>query len=359
MSDSFNYAALIVARQSRGCTQTDVAQAAGISQGLISKVENGVRSLSREHAQKVANYLGYPVNLFFESGPILEGKSGCLYHRKRKTLPAKTLDLLEGRMGVRLINTRHILHGLEIVAERSFHTLDPDEFGGPENVAHALRRAWRIPPGPIRNLVVLVESAGAIIVMSSFGTQKLFGMSQWTTRDHPLFFLNADTPMEELRWTIAHELAHLTMHGTPTSGDLEQEADAFAGEFLAPRSLLLPDLLGLNFGRLPALKMYWRLSMKALIKRAEVVGAVNRQEAVRLYKQYSARRWNNAEPYPLPAESPTLVREAARVHLEEHGYTWRELAQAARLDEQELRRELLGDAPEVGAKLRPLSLVRD
>ncbi len=234
MSDSFNYAALIVARESRGRTQAEVARAGGISQGLISKVESGVRPLLLEHAEKVADYLGYPVTLFYESGPILEGKSGCLYHRKRKTLPAKTLDLLQGRMGVRLINTRHLLHGLEIVGERTFHTLDPDEFGGPESVAIALRRAWRVPAGPIRDLVALVELAGAIIVMSSFGTQKLFGMSQWTTRDHPLFLLNADTPMEELRWTIAHELAHLTMHGTPTSGDPEQGADASAGDFLAP-----------------------------------------------------------------------------------------------------------------------------
>ncbi len=104
--------------------------------------------------------------------------------------------------------------------------------------------------------------------------------------------------------------------------------------------------------------MHWRLSMKALIKRSEVIGAVSRQEAVRLYKQYSARRWTNAEPYPLPAESPTLVREAARVHLEEHGYTWEELASAARLSEDELRRELLGDT-EAETKARPLSLVRD
>lgn len=355
MSDSFNYAALIVARESRGRTQAEVAQAAGISQGLISKAENGVRPLSGEHAEKVADFLGYPVTLFYESGQILEGKSGCLYHRKRKTLPARALDLIEGQMGIRLINTRHLLHGLEIVGERAFHTLDPDEFGGPESVAMALRRAWRIPSGPIRDLVALVESAGAIIVMSSFGTRKLLGMSQWTTFDHPLFLLNADTPMEELRWTIAHELAHLTMHGTPTSGDPEQEADAFAGEFLAPRSLILPDLQGLTFGRLPALKMHWRLSMKALIKRAEVIGAIGRQEAVRLYKQYSARRWNNAEPYQVSLESPTLVHRAAQVHLEEHGYTLRELAAAVRLTEDELRRELLGD---VWSKPQPLSLVR-
>ncbi len=351
----FNYKALQVARESRSRTQAQVAEATGISQGLISKVENGVRALSRNQSEAVAAFLDYPVELLYEPGPLLEGKSGCLYHRKRKTLPAKVLSSLDARMAVRLVNTRRMLNGIEIAGARTFHTLDPEEFDGPEQVAAALRRAWRLAPAPIDNLVHLLESAGAIIVMSSFGHHKLFGMSQWTTRDHPLFFLNSDTPMEELRWTIAHELGHLTMHGTPTSGDMEEEADAFAGEFLAPKGLVMPDLQGLTFARLPALKMKWRLTMKALIKRAEVIGAVDRPQAIRLYKQYSAHRWHNAEPYPLPLESPTLLREAATVHVRDHGYSYEELAQAVRLPEPEMRRELLGDD---GGSPTRLSVVR-
>ncbi|MCU1678223.1 MAG: DNA-binding protein [Frankiales bacterium] len=342
MSESFNYAAFIVARESRGRTQAEVASAAGVAQGVISLVENGVKALTPDQAQRAAEFLHYPVTLFYETGSILEGKSGCLYHRKRKTLPAKTLRQLDGRMGVTLINARHMMMGLEIEPERNFHSLDPDEYGGPASVAFALRRAWRVAPGPVRELVALVESAGAIIVMTSFGTPKLFGMSQWT-RDFPLFYLNADTAMEELRWTIAHELGHLVMHGTPTSGDPEAEADEFAGEFLAPRDLILPDLRDLTIARLPALKSKWRLSMKALIKRAEVLAAISRDDSVRLYKQYSARRWNNNEPYPLPIEEPTLVASAARVHFSEHGYTFAQLAEAVRLREDELRSsDLLG-----------------
>ena len=354
MNEPFNPAVLTSARNSRTRTETDVAKATGVSQGLISKVENGVRVPSRDDTAKIASYLGYPLALFYEPGPVDTGRSPCPYHRKRKTLPATILNTINGRMSVRLINIRRLFHGLEMEGDRTFHTLDPDEFGSPERVAQALRTAWRVPYGPIRQLVTLIESAGGIVTSSSFGTAKLFGMSQWTTTDHPLFFLNADTAMEELRWTIAHELGHLTMHGFPTSGDLEAEADAFAGEFLAPRSLIFPDLKQLTFGRLPALKMHWGISMKAVIKRAEVIGAIDRAAATRLYKQYSARRWNNAEPYSLPHESSSLIREAARVHFEDHGYSLIELADAVRLSEAELRRELL----ETHAAPLPLSIVR-
>lgn len=342
MTGTFNPEALMVARESRGRSQDEVGRAAGdLSQGAISKIENAVFAPAPDVVDRIAAFLGFPAEFFYESGPLREGKSGCLYHRKRKTVPAKKLNAINATMAVRLINTRRLLNGLEVASERQFHAMDPDEYGSPEAVAAALRTAWRIADGPIRDLVALIESAGGIVLMTSFGTHKLFGMSQWTTRDLPLFFLNSDSAMEELRWTIAHELGHLTMHATPTSDDLEGQADAFAGEFLAPRRLLLPDLRRLEFARLPTLKMHWRISMKALIKRAEVLGAIERDQAVRLYKQYSARHYNNAEPFPLPIEQPTLIGQAARVHLDDHGYTPKQLATAVRLLPNELA-DLLG-----------------
>jgi len=350
----FNPEALIVARESRGETQSALASAIGVQQGYISKVENGIYAPSPEHVQAMGAYLNYPATFFYESGPILQGKSGCVYHSKRKTVPAKILNRLDGTMAVRLINARHLLNGLEMTQERSFHAMDPDEYGSPEAVARALRIAWRMPDGPVRDLVRLIESSGGIILLSSFNTHKLFGMSQWTTVDQPLFFLNADIPMEDLRWTIAHELGHLVMHSIPTSEDIEAQADGFAGEFLAPRRLILPDLKALSFGKLPALKMHWRLSMKALIKRAESIGAIDRNHAAKLYKQYSARRWNFSEPHTLPLEQPSLIRAAASVHFQEHGYDVKELAEAVRLSES----ELVGDFLQETASPRTLSLVK-
>lgn len=85
-------------------------------------------------------------------------------------MPAKMVNQLDGVMAVRLVNARHLLNGLELIGERSFHQMDPDEYGSPEAVARALRIAWRMPDGPVRDLVKLIESAGGIILMRSFGT---------------------------------------------------------------------------------------------------------------------------------------------------------------------------------------------
>lgn len=339
---NINPEALIIGRESRGRSQKEVADAAGVTQGLISKAENGLVNISPDDLARVAEYLHLPSRFFYEPGRLREAGSACLYHRKRKTLPAKILRRLDARMYVRNSNTRRLLNGLNIEGDRSFHTMDPDEYGGsPVEVARALRSAWKLPDGPIPNLTTLIESAGGIIVAEDFGNRKLFGMSCWLSTGRPLFFLNAAMPIADLRWTIAHELGHLTMHATAPDGDPEAQAEAFAGEFLAPESLFRPSVRKLTFDKLGQLKAYWRISMKAIIKCSEAIGAIDRRAAVRLYKQHSARGYNNIEPYPVPPEEPTLIKQAIQVHLQQHGYTREELAEAALLTVDEFARDFL------------------
>lgn len=341
-SELLNGEALQVARYSRGHSQKDVGDAAGVSQGMISKAEDGSTPLTAEAVEAVARYLGYPVEFFYEPDRIREVGSACLYHRKRKTLPATILRKLDARMYIRNVNVHKLFADLDVEGQRIFHTLDPDEFGGPVEVARRLRAAWRIPEGPIPNLTALIESAGGIVVMEDFGTHKLFGMSCWTTRGHPLFFLNSAIPAADLRWTLAHELGHLTMHHVVPSEDPEDQADAFAGEFLTPQAAFRPSVRRLTFDRLPQLKAHWRISMKAVIVGATKVGAIDKQTSVRLYKQHSAHGYNRAEPFPLSPEPPSLVRQAVDVHLSEHGYSVEELARVVRLDPDEFSREFLG-----------------
>lgn len=353
-TDRVNSQALIIARESRGKSQEDVAGATGVSQGHISKAENDIYNLSPDQIERVADYLEYPVSLFYEPGFLREGASNCLYYRKRKTLPAKVLARVNATMMLRNINVHHILNGIELVAPRQFYALDLDDFGSPAAAARALRSAWRLPDGPIVNMVALIESAGGVIVLAPFGHRKLFGMSSWTPHGHPLFYLNSEIPMEDLRYTIAHELGHLAMHGVPTPGDIEAEADEFAAEFLTPAAAIAPDLRGLTIDKAGRLKFHWRVPIKMLIRRAEELKSITRDQAVRLYKQYSARGFNNGEPYRIQVETPTLLARAIGVHVEVHKYTHDDLLKAIRLIKDDDYREVGGMPPGKGG----LSVVR-
>jgi Zn-dependent peptidase ImmA (M78 family) len=257
-------------------------------------------------------------------------------------------------MLVRDVNVHHILNGIEISGPRQFHTLDLDEFGSPTAAARALRASWRLPDGPIVNMVDLIESAAGVIIMAPFGHRKMFGMSCWTRKGHPLFYLNAEMPMEDLRYTIAHELGHLTMHATPSSGDIEAEADAFAAEFLTPARSITADLKALTIDRAMRMKMHWRVPIKMLIRRAAELGSISRDQATRLYKQYSARGFNAGEPYHLPMETPSILARAIGVHLNAHNYTRQELLEAIRLVTEDDYREVGGMPPGKGG----LSVVR-
>lgn len=329
MTDRPNPDLLTAARESRGRSQTEVAEALRVTQGLISKAEHGLIDLSAEQVEQVSNFLGYPVAMFYEPGRARVVGSACLYHRKRKTLPAKILTSLNAEMELRRVSVRRLLQGLDIGTERMFHTMDPDEYGGsPESVAQAMRAAWRVPPGPVANMTALIESAGGIILTSDFGTNKLMGMSCWESDSPPIFYLNDRMATADLRWTLAHELGHVVMHAVPPGGDPEQEADVFAAEFLAPSALITPDLRKVTFDRLPALKMVWKLSMKALIMRADRLETIDPAQALRMYKQYSARGYNDVEPYPVPGEPATIVQSAVDVHQRVHGYSPDEISES-------------------------------
>src|SRR5439155_20247362 len=174
----------------------------------------------------------------------------------------------------------------------------------PRTVAQLVRSLWKIPRGPIPNLVDVIESAGGVVVFRDFGTQKLDGMSCWPRKGPPLFFVNASIPMDRARLTLAHELGHLVMHATPPPRDPQGEANVFAFEFLAPHAELIGDLRRLRFGLLPELKAHWRLSMNAIVMGAKRAEALKENQLRSLFVQLSRRGYRTSEPYPLTPEEP-------------------------------------------------------
>ncbi len=340
---------LILARESRGLTQTELAARVGVSAGYVNKVEKGIASPSGDLVSLLARELVYPPAFLTQPDRVVGFDSPCLYHRKRKTLPVKTLRRVEAQMHVTRLQVRRLLGDLALESPFTMHTLDPDEFGSPEKVAQALRRAWCLEPGPIQNLAEVVESAGGIIALADFGHGKLDGLSCWEKDGPPFFYLNARQSPEVLRFTLAHELGHLTMHYFPTP-DPEGEADRFAAEFLMPAAEIRGQLQGLQFAKLGPLKAYWRVSMKNLITRASRLGVINESRSRSLYVSLSQKGYINDEPYPLAPEEPMLLREAIRVHVEEHKYSRVELAELVLLNQEELLAKFGDKIPSSGVR---------
>src|SRR6185312_7275668 len=80
---------IALAREARGRTQKDLAEAVGISAGQLSKIENGLMPASAAVVEKIAETLDYPVTFFSQTNRIFGPSTGEFYHRKRKAASAR------------------------------------------------------------------------------------------------------------------------------------------------------------------------------------------------------------------------------------------------------------------------------
>ncbi|PIE13507.1 MAG: DNA-binding protein [Rhodobacterales bacterium] len=340
MSTGFNQDLLRIARQARGWSQTELARRSGVSQANLSKLENGLIGPTDDVLGGVSEALGFPVDFFFQNDRVI-GLPMSVQYRKRASVGQKAIERLEAELNIRILHIRRLLDAAELEPEQSLPRLDVDEFGGdPARIADLVRRTWLVPSGPIRDLVSWVERAGCIVVHCDFAALKVDGFTVQIPDMPPCIFLNRNMPADRQRFSLAHELGHVVMHGVP-SPEMESEADAFASAMLMPARDIRPQLSGrrLTIQRLASLKPVWRVSMAALLYRAKTVGAVTANQSQYLWRQMSAKGYRRTEPPELdfPMEEPTVLPEIIRLHLEDLGYGLSELAAALRTNEDDLR----------------------
>lgn len=121
-------------------------------------------------------------------------------------------------------------------------------------------------------------------------------------------------PGDRQRFTVAHELGHVTLHSScrpPDSAEqakeIEKQAHRFAAAFLLPGDSFLEDLEQTGRGRvtlatLARLKERWGVSVKAMVVRLQQLNRIDVDQARSLYKQISARGWNKNEPVDVDNE---------------------------------------------------------
>jgi Zn-dependent peptidase ImmA (M78 family)/transcriptional regulator with XRE-family HTH domain len=341
MNKAVNHEMLVLARESRGLTQSELAAILRVTQGKVSKHESGLLAVSGEELRQIARALDYPEDFFSQTDSVRAAGSSCLYHRKRQTMPVRELRKIHAKINIARMQFARLLIGAEIESENKFHRMDVEDFeGGPDEIARILRENWGIGRGPIPHMVNAIEGAGGVVFRWPFGTRKLDAISQWHPGLPPIFFVNAEAPNDRMRYSLAHELGHVIMHRLPTPNQ-EAEADRFAAEFLMPADDIKPHLKPLSIQKAASLKPYWRVSMAALIKRGFDLGLVGASYYRKLFTQLSKLGYRLAEPAPLPDEEPTILADIIAVYLTEHKYSITELSRLVKLFEPEFRAQYL------------------
>lgn len=343
---------LAVARESRGLTQSQLAERSGVPQGTLSKAEHGLVALSPERLTAVADALGFPLDVFGWDEEVHGFGSSAFYHRKQKSLPQTRLREIQATFNLIRMRAKRLARGLEIEPKHRFQPLDLDDFGSPQEAARAVRAMWAVPMGPVKDVCRLIENAGGVVVRTDFATPKISAISQWLTGERPVFVTNIGNSPDRERFTLAHEIAHVLLHSTPNENQ-EAEADQFASELLMPAAEMGPHLAaGIDLARAAQLKPYWRVSMGALIRRSRDLGHITDGRYKSLNVQMSQRGWMRREPVDIEPDRPRFLNQVIQAQFAS-GYTVEQLAKVAGLAVEEFTRLYLPDAP-----ARRLSAVR-
>ncbi len=344
MGKEFNTGIFGLVRGSLGLNQSELAQKIGWTQGRVSKVEHGLIQVDEEEGRMVAECLQLPPALFFEDATAVGFGTCCQYDRKRKSTPVRKLGQLHDQLNLRRIQLGRLVKGVSLPNKLNFPDLDVDKFGSPEESARLLRATWQLPRGRIVNLVDAVESAGAIVVYCKLGIPTIDAVSQRSHGMPHMIFVDEDQPADRCRFSLSHEIGHLVMHRIPTP-DAEKEADRFAAEFLMPAKEIAPDLKNFSLGIAANLKLKWRVSIQAIIRRAKDLRAITPARYKSMCVRFSQLGYRKNEPNPISPETPKTLRWILDSYMHDRGYSVRELSEAALANEEDFRRDYLTEGP--------------
>ena len=120
---------LILGREYRGLPQAELARQLGISQGKVSKMEDGLLSVSERDLLAVAAALHLPMRFFLRED--VKRSVFNAFYRKRASLPQKFLTQFNARVCIKQAQIERLLRKTEMDT-LPMPQLDPDESpGGP------------------------------------------------------------------------------------------------------------------------------------------------------------------------------------------------------------------------------------
>lgn len=296
------------ARKASGLSLRALAEKAGVSAMAISKYERNESTPSSGVVLALAKALGLRSEYFFRHVEIqLEN----VKHRHHEHLPEK--EELKVRADVTEQLERWVMlekflpapwsKPFETPPELKPQISDMDEI---EEIAVSVRKHWNLGLNPIPDLIDTLETKGIKVFITKYDEHKNFNGLSATVNGSPVIVVGKHWTGDRQRFTLAHELGHLVLHGrlAPALKNNEERAcDRFAGAFLVPEDMVKQSLgerrTWLEPQELMMLKHEWGLSMQAWSYRAHNIGITSKDAHKQIWISY-LQEWKKAKREPDP-----------------------------------------------------------
>ncbi len=334
MNTTFNGERLKKARIYRGLTVAELAERIGCQRQTLSMYEiSKSQPTDKTTVARLAQELDFPVQYFYEHPNTVA--YGTVYFRSLLT----TNKRYRSEQIVKMDYLSQIYSMLQdYVAFPEFTPLDLTDNVTPEQAAYALRDAWGLGRSPIDNLISVVEQHGILVTSFSTSTNDVDAFSQYMgVGDAPTYIIaysNNKTSAARIHFDIAHELGHICLH--EWSEDIEEiskeqfrskerEANDFASAFLLPEESFRTDAERgpQTMTYYKQLKKKWKVSIAAMIRRAEKLGVITTDEYQYLIRMMQRRGQRKEEPLDdlLTTASPALLKTSVIMLLQESVFT--------------------------------------
>ncbi|GEM01926.1 Zn-dependent peptidase ImmA, M78 family [Halolactibacillus halophilus] len=317
------------ARTIRNLTISDLSKKINVTHQSISKYENDKMTPSLDVLKEISNVLNFEISFFYTSPAPESFYENTFIFRKKAGVAKKYKDQMIEKMALILSFEQNLesyvklpKFNRDLVLKRKDETVyEPLSDEKIEQVSFDVRRSLQLGMGPIDNITRLCEKLGIIVVFSDLGKTTIDGCSTFY-EDRPYIVLNKQGfSSVRMRFTLAHELGHILLHSgldkkhinsTVNSKQIEKEANLFASFLLMPEESFVQDINGLGLDYLLMLKKHWKVSIQAMVFRAEYLGVFTEDYALYLRQQISRKKWRKSEPFDdeIIFEEPVLINQA-------------------------------------------------
>lgn len=276
------------ARMMMGFSMDKLVERTGgfITKQSISRYERGIMRPKRDaevslaKALKISKDYFYGTNLQIDLPMLRTTSGGKLTEEELAALEAKLSFWTEQYL------EKEKKADLSIPFKNPIPKTPVSDLEGVIRVADVLRKKWNCGDGPMPSILRLLERKGIKILATEL-PDDVWGMSTWADKVHPLIVIDLrpeKTSTDRLRFTAAHELAHLLL--TFPKGleheQIEKLCNEFASFFLFPKTTFIDEMGNsqrsqLTLAELIDLKEVYGVSVAAQVHEAWDLRMISRE----------------------------------------------------------------------------------